>query len=107
MNFDVPIQIIGMVWYDSIDSYNACLRIMSDSHKLHANYHLWRMQAETGEKRLRRAGKTVVRAVIDPKTFPDWCRDRGLDIDADARNQFASFVAHQIATGGQTETGLH
>lgn len=104
---DMPIQIIGMVWYDSIDNYNACLAIMSDRHKLPANYHLWRMKADTGEKQLRRSGKTVVRAVIDPKTFPDWCRARVLDIDSNARNEFANRVAYQIETGGHTDGGAH
>ena len=77
------VQIIGMVWYKP-EEYDACLAIMSDRTKLHPNYHLWRMDAETGEKRLRREGKTVIRAFIDPKEFPAWCRERGLDIDASA-----------------------
>jgi hypothetical protein len=101
------VQIVGMVWYDSIENYEACLRIMRDSHKLPARYHLWRMKAETGEKSLRRQGKTVVRVVIDPKAFTRWCHVRGLDLDADARNQYAARVAYQIATGGQADSGTH
>jgi hypothetical protein len=100
------VQIIGMVWYKP-EEYDACLAIMEDRKKLHTSYHLWRMAAETGEKRFRREGKTVIRAFIDPKTFPEWCRNRSLHIDAHARNQFAARVAHQIATGGQTADGLH
>lgn len=100
------VQIIGMVWYRA-EEYDACLAIMSDRAKLHTSYHLWRMDAETGEKRLQREGKTVVRAHIDPKEFPGWCRDRGLDIDARARNQFAAWIAYQIATGGHQPTGNH
>lgn len=102
----MPVQIVGMVWYNAED-YDACLRIMEDRAKLHTSYHLWRMDAETGEKRLRREGKTVVRAIIDPKTFPDWCLERDLHIDSYARNQFASRVAYQIATGGQADSGIH
>lgn len=100
------VLIVGMVWYKPED-YDTCRRIMRDGDKFPASYHLWRMNAETGEKRLRRAGKTVVRAFIDPETFPDWCRARGLDLDAHARNQFASWIAYQVATGGEQDPGIH
>lgn len=103
---ETSVQILGMVWYRAED-YDACRRIMSDQEKFHANYHLWRMDAETHEKRFRREGKTVVRAFIDPETFPDWCRARSLDINANARNQFAALVAKEIATGGQADSGIH
>lgn len=88
------INVVGMAWYRAED-YDAILGIMSDRNKLHATYHEWRMDAETGEKKLRREGKTVVRAYIDPKTFPDWCRTEGLNIDAKARMQYASRIAYE------------
>lgn len=97
------VQIVGMVWYRQ-EEYQACRTIMADSTKFSPSFHIWRMNAETGEKNLRRQGKTVIRAYIDPETFPAWCRERGLNLDANARNQFASFVAYQTATGGQAKT---
>ncbi len=100
------VQIIGMVWYTA-EEYDACMAIMSDRAKLHASYHLWRIDAEMAEKRQRRDGKTVVRALINPKEFPAWCRERRLNIDANARNQFAALIAYQIATGGQQSAGEH
>lgn len=100
------IQIVGMVWYKA-EEYDACMRIMTDRNKLFSNFHQWRMSAETGEKTLRRQGKTVIRAFIDPKTFYAWCQDRQLDINADARNQYAGFIAYQIATGGQESSESH
>lgn len=93
------IEAIGMVWYKA-ETYDACMRIMEDRAKLHTLYHLWRMDAETGEKRLRRQGKTVVRAFINPETFSDWCQTRGLNIDAKARNQFAAETARQYVING-------
>ena len=100
------VQIVGMVWYKPED-YDACLGIMADRHKLFANFHQWRMSAETGEKKLRRQGKTVIRVFIDPETFYGWCQDRKLDINADARNQYAGWVAYQIATGSQESGESH
>ena len=101
-----PVFILGMVWYRAED-YDAIRRIMTDRQQLPASFYVWRMEAETGEKKLRRSGKTVVRAFIDPETFPDWCRARGLNIDAHARNQFANAVAHDYAThgGGKPSAG--
>jgi hypothetical protein len=87
-----PIRITGMVWY-KLEHYDAILRIMADSQKLPATFHEWRMKAETGEKVRRRSGEFVVRVFIDPETFPDWCRSRGLNVDAQARNLFAALGA--------------
>ncbi|MDR1661233.1 MAG: hypothetical protein LBR95_02225 [Azoarcus sp.] len=85
-------KLIGMVWYERQD-YDAILRIMTDRDKLPATFHEWRMSAESGEKQLRRSGHTVVRARIDPETFPDWCRARGLNVDAQARIEFSRNAA--------------
>ena len=93
------IRVTGMVWYHLKD-YSAIRRIMADGNKLPATYHEWLMKAETGEKKLTREGHTIMRVYIDPETFPDWCRARGLNIDAQARMQYASFIAHQ--THGST-----
>lgn len=94
MSKSLPVTIFGMVWYQP-EHYDAVLRVMSDSHKLPRTFHEWRMQAESHEKKFRREGKIVVRAFIDPETFPDWCRARGLNIDAQARNHFAALVAKE------------
>ncbi|MBW7896541.1 MAG: hypothetical protein H3C27_15645 [Opitutaceae bacterium] len=94
MDNATPVMVMGMVWYKA-EHYDAIRRVMADGHKLPATFHEWRMQAETGEKKNRRDGKVVIRAIIDPETFPDWCRARGLDIDAKARMQYAAAVAHE------------
>lgn len=100
------VHIVGIPWYRA-EEYDACMAIMSDRAKLHTNYHLWRIEAESREKQTVRLGKTVVRVFIDPKEFPGWCRERGLDIDASARSLFAGLVAKEMATGGQQSTVEH
>lgn len=90
------IRVAGMVWYRPED-YDAIRRIMADGYKLTDPFHIWRMKAETGEKKMRRDGYIVVRAYIDPETFPDWCRSRGLDIDAKARMEYANLIAKEHA----------
>lgn len=88
------IRALGMVWYRAED-YGAIKRIMADRHTLPSSYHIWLMKAETGEKKYRREGYIVIRAYIDPETFPDWCRSRGLDIDSKARTEYANVIAYE------------
>ena len=93
-----PVIILGFVWYKPED-YDAIRRIMADGHEFPATFHEWRIKAETGEKKFRREGKVVVRAYIDPESFPDWCRARGLNVDSEARKLFANLVAKETHDG--------
>lgn len=87
-------SVIGMAWYRAED-YDAIFRIMSDSHKLPDTFDEWLLKADNGEKELTASGHIVVRAVIDPKTFPDWCRSLNLNVDAKARMHFANIAARE------------
>ena len=89
-------SVIGLSWYRAED-YDAILGIMSDSNKLPDTFGEWLLKAENGEKELTATGHIVVRAVIDPKTFPDWCRSRSLNIDSKARMEYANLVAKERA----------
>ncbi len=90
------IMIAGMVWYRSED-YESILKIMEDAVKLPVTYKSWLLQAETNEKMANDRGFITVRAFIDPRTFPSWCRERSHNIDAHARNEFANTVAKEAA----------
>lgn len=87
-------QIIGMVWYLEKD-YPAVLKIMADANLLPLTFKLWQDKAKRSESDLRTTGKVVVRAIIDPATFPTWCFGRGLKIDAKARMAFANDYAYR------------
>lgn len=107
MSNATPTMILGMAWYKA-EHYDAIRRIMADGHKLPATFHEWRMKAETGEKKFRREGKIVVRVFIDPETFPDWCRARGLNVDAQARMQYAATIANETVMRSHAEgDGTH
>lgn len=89
-----PALIVGLAWYRA-EEYSAIRRIMADGHKFAGTFNEWRRIAEGIEQNLRRDGQTVVRAIIDPKTFPEWCRARGLNVDAQARMDFANAIAYE------------
>lgn len=85
---------IGMVWYLA-ENYDACRRIMADGDQLPNTFDEWRMKTEAKEEEYRSEGHVIVRAYIDPETFPDWCRARALKVEAKARMLFASSVAKE------------
>lgn len=89
-------KIAGMVWY-RLEDYDAARAIMEDSNSLPATYSAWRIKAEQSEKQMRRLGWTTTRAYINAADFGAWCRDRSLNINAEARNQFANAVAIDAA----------
>ena len=90
------VRAIGIAWYLE-DDYAEIRSIMDDGDRLPATWHQWRLDAEQAEKRLRRQGIITVKAYIDPRQFPGWCRARGLDVNAEARQQFAAWCARQEA----------
>jgi hypothetical protein len=86
------IRATGMAWYRRED-YPRILKIMAD--KLPATYDEWLRGAERGERELKSKGHIIVRAMIDPETFPFWCHTRGLKLDSQARTTFSAWVSAQ------------
>lgn len=100
------VQILGIGWYREGD-YPEILRIMDDAHVLPHTHREWRQQAERLECEYVRKGIYVVRAMIDPKMFPQWCRLRGLNVDAEARVAFANEEAFATdVLHGQSSIGM-
>ncbi|MGB3044158.1 MAG: hypothetical protein WBB98_13325 [Xanthobacteraceae bacterium] len=76
------------------EDYRRILDVMADADLLPATYEKWRYRADRLERDIQRSGGIAVRAKIDPDAFVSWCTARGLNVDADARNQFAGEVAY-------------
>ena len=92
---NLPSRIVGISWY-TLENYAEIKAMMEDGHKLPATYSLWRMSAEQAEKKFRREGCLVIRAPLEPKSFRDFCLLHRLNINADARKQFAAWTAGKI-----------
>lgn len=93
---NAPKKVAGLVWY-KMEDYEAAAAIMEDRQNLPKTYSAWRIKAEQSEKQMRRLGWTTTRAYIDPAEFVAWCRDRSLNIDAKARQEFANGAALEAA----------
>ena len=88
------IQNICIAWYRPED-YNVLRLLFKDGHKLPLTYEDWEQQVYEIIDQAKIQGIVVIKAYIDPKTFPNWCRARDLNIDAKARERFATEFAHQ------------
>jgi len=90
---------IGVVWFRRED-YAKARKLFKDGHKLSPTFDQWLKRAKKVMNFYEAQGYTVEKAYIDLNAFPEWCRSRGLDIDAEARKRFANeFVAGKY---GQT-----
>lgn len=94
------VSVIGMTWYLEED-FEEIKRLMTDGHTLHRTYSEWLKAATTGEEQQRRTGITVVRAIIRPTEFKQWCQSQGLNLDSKARMAFANHYARQAAEKGE------
>jgi hypothetical protein len=87
---------VGIAWYRAQD-YGQIRRIMADAADFPDTYREWREVSERLESDLRQQGHVVLRAIVDPEIFPEWCKARGLNVDAEACTIFANEVARRQA----------
>jgi hypothetical protein len=83
------VRAIGIPWYRRED-WDALLALVIDAAKLPATYDKWLRKAEHAEKQFKRQGTIAERVYLDPIEFSLWCVDRGTDLDAAARMNFAA-----------------
>lgn len=86
------ISITGMAWYKEHD-YSRIRNIFDDGDKFPNTYAKWLDQAQNNFNYLCAKGNTVIKVYIDPDTFPHWCIERGLGINASSRIEFSSIKA--------------
>src|SRR4051812_29083997 len=82
-----------VLWYRR-DDYKRVLDVMTDAHLLPPTFDKWLHIAEQVIESSKRQGLLPVKAHIEPEPFPDWCRKRGLDIDATGRMESEGYVAN-------------
>lgn len=88
-------SIQAMVWYKE-EHWDTLMKLFSDSHLLPKNYADWLLRAEKMLKKVEDGGDVVIKVFIDPETFPAWCKEKGTEMDSNARADLAIEVAtHQ------------
>lgn len=92
----MKISALGMTWYTR-ENYDRVKAISDDPESFPDTFNAWHQAAKAGFDRFTAAGHTVVKAHIDPDTFPHWCRVNGHKVDSDGRKAFANAAAHEAA----------
>lgn len=82
----------ALVWYKE-EHYTELLTLFADAEQLPSTYEHWLTRATEKKEEVEAAGDQVIKVFIDPKTFPEWCRKKGLPMDANSRSQLAIEVA--------------
>lgn len=85
------VRAAGIAWMRKED-YAALIRIFEDGH-MFDSWEQWNERAEVLEKRLQEEGIVVLRAYLDPATFPAWCRARDIEPGREARVRFGEEFA--------------
>lgn len=94
------VHVVGMAWFKP-ENFARLRAMFKDGHKLHRTYDEWLRAAETGRKAQEVKGLRVVCVDIDPDDFPQWCKAQGMDLDANARMQYASLIAYKTLISAQ------
>jgi len=85
-----------MTWYTR-ENYDRVKAICDDPETFPDTFNAWHQLAKAGFDRYSASGHFVVKAHIDPETFPSWCRENGYKVNADGRKAFANAVAYEAA----------
>lgn len=89
------LKAIGIPW-DKEEDYEHLKTIFDDHQNLPSTFQDWLNKAQNLADRIKSQGCIVEKVYIDPNTFPQWCRGRGLDINGQARIEFVNeFVARK------------
>jgi len=91
----MKVKIIGIPWYRK-ENYSRFKSLFVDGHNLPDTFDDWLKKSQDLLSCLQSQGHIIEKVYIDPDTFPEWCRRRGLDINSRARTDFANdFVARK------------
>ncbi len=88
----------AMVWYRE-EEWETLRKLFTDSHLLPATYKNWLQRAEEMVTKVEATGDIVVKVFIDPVTFPAWCKEKGREMDSNARADLAIEVATMQSFG--------
>ena len=88
----MSVDVIGVAWYRRED-YERLKAMFKDGEKLPDTYEDWLSKAQITILTLAKDRLRVEKSYIDPETFPQWCVEKGLQMDADARTHFAAEFA--------------
>ncbi len=82
----------AMVWYKE-EHWDTLKQLFIDGDMLPLSYNDWHTRAEAMKIEAEANGDAVIKVYIDPETFPEWCKAKGVPMDSEARAQLAIEMA--------------
>ncbi len=98
----MAVRVTGIFWYRSREDYDRLKAMSKDGWKLPDTFDDWLQSAQNVLEELTSEGLVVEKAYVDPDTFPEWCRARGLEMDTKARLEYGTEFAAKKARAQQT-----
>ncbi len=92
-------------WFER-DDYPRILEVMSDTHRLPRAFEEWEKHALAGVQELEATRYSVVRTVIKPDVFANWCRDNGFQPNAQGRLKYCKQQLRNAAVPSNEDSGL-
>ena len=91
----MQVKVTGIAWYRRED-YDRIKAMFQDGGNLPDTFDGWLSSAQGLYDKLTREGHVVEKALIDPDTFPDWCRANGVEMDGRGRMGYANECAAKM-----------
>jgi hypothetical protein len=79
---------IGVAWYRAED-YDRLKSMYEDADQLPDTFEEWLAIAEGVRNTMIAQGFIIRKVYLDPDTFPQWCKEHGLSMDATGRTRYA------------------
>lgn len=84
---------VGLIWYKDKEDFLKARAIFTDAFLLPDTYEEFLIKATELIAKIEASGMPVVKAELNPETFPAWCKERSLNVDAKGREAFGNAAA--------------
>jgi 23S rRNA A2030 N6-methylase RlmJ len=79
--------VAGVAWY-SFTQWQQLREVAADAERLENTYQEWLAVADQARKKIEASGIVLVKVPIDVSQLIEWCRNRNIPIDGEARAQY-------------------
>jgi len=85
---------LAVCWYDETQ-WNNMKEL--DPGAMYDSYESWRKNANRAVNEMKKAGHEIKKVSIRADAFREWCKERGMEPNGDARSAYASWKLQERA----------
>ena len=91
------VQVIGAAVYRE-EQWERLVELSIDREKLSESFQSWKESFEKTITQLKEQGLNVRKVDVDVEELNDWCRGRNIELNGEARSQYAAILARKLET---------